>query len=91
MNKGYSIFALINKGECLGRKHKYPLYKTFRPSKKCVNGEGAIGAMNVYSLTGSFILSKVYLFYPLVIPVSPLSSPNNPSLKKTSYYRRDVY
>ena len=51
-NKGYSIFALINKGECLATKHKDDVYKRFGRSRKCSNGEGAVSAMDVYKLTG---------------------------------------
>ena len=51
-NQGYTIFALINNGECLATKHKDHVYKRFGRSTKCRNGEGGVGAMNVYELTG---------------------------------------
>ena len=51
-SRGYKIFALINEGECLATKHKNRGYKRFGRSKKCSDGEGAVGAMNVYKLTG---------------------------------------
>ncbi|XP_028414660.1 uncharacterized protein LOC114537762 [Dendronephthya gigantea] len=51
-NKGFKIFALINRGECFASKHKDHVYRRFGRSSKCSNGEGGVGAMNVYKLTG---------------------------------------
>jgi hypothetical protein len=55
-NRGYSIFALINKGECLATRHREHVYKRFGRSRKCNNGEGGVGAFNVYKLTGLCLL-----------------------------------
>ena len=61
-SKGYRIFALINRGECLARKHGDRVYTKFGRSKKCSNGEGGVGAMNVYKLTGPCLQGTLNMF-----------------------------
>ena len=53
--RGWSIFAVANGGECRGSPHAADIYKKNGMSSKCSNmeeGKGDPGSSNVYFVTG---------------------------------------